>query len=389
MSLLFYDDSPVFGGHEVMSLAGLDAVLESSPEALVFLASESNEKLLARLADLKTRHPHLLVETVDWHSSKLEAARNLFRPSRIARLADRFEKLGPSLVVAIQGNIEHSSLSLHAARRARIPSASYIPVPHSNHQMGAKLGWLRDRFCGPLFRLPDAFITITDEMARLLRVRGATAPIHIVYNGVDTARFQPGDQAAARSSLVLPDGKTLLGVVGRIEFRQKQQHLLVDAIASKPDLAARCHLVFAGDGPDAGALRALLDQRKVSGTVLSWCDPAPLYQALDALVIPSRYEGLPLVMLEALATGTTVFGSDRDGMRDLLPPDRRFDPRESAPLAAAISGWIGHGCPGPEDALIRRVRESMSMPSFRHAFTQVIHTLGQAESGLPKPGCSP
>jgi hypothetical protein len=35
------------------------------------------------------------------------------------------------------------------------------------------------------------------------------------------------------------------------------------------------------------------------------------------------------------------------------------------------------------------VRESMAMPCFRHAFTQVIHTLGQAESGLPKPGCSP
>lgn len=388
MSLLFYDDSPVFGGHEVMSLAGLDAVLESSPAPLVFLASKANEKLHARLNDLRTRHPHLLVETVDWHSSKLEAARHLLHPSRIARLADRFEKLSPSLIVAIQGNIEHSSLALHAARRARIRSASYIPVPHSNHQMGAKLGSLRDRFCGPLFRLPDAFITITDEMARLLRLRGATAPIHIVYNGVDTERFQPGNQTEARSLLALPDGKILLGIVGRIEFRQKQQHLLVEAIVSKPDLAARCHLVFAGDGPDAGALRALLEEHKVSGTVLSWCDPAPLYRALDALVIPSRYEGLPLVMLEALATGTSVFGSDRDGMRDLLPPDRRFDPRGPAPLAAAISGWIDHACPGPGDALVRRVRESMSMPCFRRTFTQVIHTLSQAESGLPNPGLS-
>lgn len=381
MSILFYDDSPVFGGHEVMSLLGLEAVLADFAEPVHFIASSTNTKLCEKLQSIAADHPQLTLEQVDYHSSKLEALRNRLKPSRIAKLADRFRQLQPALVVAIQGNIEHSSLALHAARRVCVPCTGYIPVPHSNAEMGARLGALRDVFCAGLFQLPDSFITITEEMARLLKLRGATAPIHIVYNGVDTSRFHSGDSGQACDALGLPPDRIWIGVIGRIEFRQKQQHLLVRAIAAEPSLAKSCHLVFAGDGPDRDALKALISQHKLSGTVLPWCDPAQLYQALDALVIPSRYEGLPLVMLEAIASGTAVLGSDRDGMRDLLPADWRFEPDNPAALASAISGFIENGKPGPNAALVERVRGSMSLPSFRKAFSSTI--LGLARHAAP------
>ncbi len=374
MSLLFYDDSPVFGGHEVMTLAGLDAVLRASSEPTVFLAAAANTKLLERLHQLAATHPHLTVESLPWHSSKLEAARNLALPNRTRTLARRFKQLtpAPTLIIAVQGNIEHSSLALRAARHAGIKCASYLPVPHTNRQMGAKLGAARDRFCTPILKLPDAWITITDEMARMLTERGATAPVHIVYNGIDTERFHPGDSTEARKSLNLPNDKTLLGIVGRIEFTQKQQHLLVEAVASSPTLRHACHLVFAGDGPDSPALENLLASHAIPASPLPWCDTAPLYQALDALVIPSRYEGLPLVMLEALATGTSVFGSDRDGMIDLLPPERRFNPDHPESLATILSQWITNGQPGPSPDLVTRVRETMSLSAFGRSFSSTI-----------------
>jgi glycosyltransferase involved in cell wall biosynthesis len=375
MSFLFYDDSPVFGGHEVMSLAGLDAVLSATPEPVIFLASAANEKLLERLQALSGEHRQLKVETVEWQSSKMEALRNRIFRSRTRRLATRLKELAPDLVVAIQGNIEHSSLVLRAARQAGLRSTSYIPVPHSNHAMGTRFGRLRDLFCGSLFQLPDSFVTITEEMARLLRERGATAPVHLVYNGIDTRRFQPGDQKEAREALELPLDKRLLGIVGRIEFRQKQQHRLVEAVAGNPSLAQTCHLVFAGDGPDAEALRELLSARSVPGTVLSWCDPAPLYRSLDALIIPSRYEGLPLVMLEALASGTSVFGSNRDGMKDVLPPERRFEPNSPDDLARVLSQWIRQDCPGPGNDLVAQVREEMSLEAFRNSFAERLLAL--------------
>jgi len=225
-------------------------------------------------------------------------------------------------------------------------------------------------------------------MARLLRQQGASAPIEIVYNGVDTQRFQSGDASSACEQLELPFQKIRIGVIGRIEFRQKQQHLLVGAIASDPALAASCHLVFAGDGPDIAALQDLIRQHNLSATVLPWCDPARLYQALDALVIPSRYEGLPLVMLEALATGTAVLGSDRDGMKDLLPAEWRFEPNSAAALAATLQNFIENGRRAPDPALVSRVRETMSLDSFNRTFSSTVlaHATGHSRlQGGSKP----
>lgn len=375
MSLLFYDDSPVFGGHEVMALAGLEAILQRSSETLLFFASHSNEKLLTRLGEISSRFPHLKLIQLPWESSRFESLRNRFLPSRIHKLAELLRTHNPSLLVAIQGNIEHSSLSLHAAKQIGLRSVSYIPVPHTNEQMGAKLGKWRDIFCHRLFTLPDAFITITDEMGKMLKLRGATSTIHIVYNGIDTTRFLSGDKNEARKQLALPLEKHLLGIVGRIEFRQKQQHLLIEAIASEKNLAAACHLVFAGDGPDAQALSALIRSHQLSATILPWCDPAPLYRALDALVIPSRYEGLPLVMLEALASGTAVFGSDRDGMKDVLPSSMRFQPDCPKSLADALSKWFNAKSPPPAVDLVHRVRNTMSLTAFGQSFHDTVQRL--------------
>lgn len=375
MSILFYDDSPVFGGHEVMTLLGLKALLAKEPGAVHFMFSKANGKLADQLAGIASTYPHLSFEKVDYHSSRLEALRNRLKPSRTRWLAGHFKSLQPSLILAVQGNIEHSSLALHAARAAGIPSCSYIPVPHSNAQMGAKLGALRDQFCNHLFRLPDTYITITGEMSKLLRERGATAPIHLVYNGVDTVRFHPGNRHAARMEMGLPSDKTLIGLIGRIEFRQKQQHLAVKAISSDKGLLSSCHLVFAGDGPDSGKLRSMIEEAGVCATLLPWCDPAVLYRALDAVVIPSRYEGLPLVMLEALASGVTVFGSDRDGMKDLLPSSCRFPPNDVSGLHDRIVSFLSEGCPAPDTALVSRVRETMSLESFGNSFCSTVTRL--------------
>lgn len=381
MSILFYDDSPVFGGHEVMTLLGLKALLKAHPGQVRFISSTANPKLRENLASIAADHPNLALELVDYHSSRLEALRNLLKPSRVLQLADRLRTLRPSLVVAVQGNIEHSSLALHAAATTGTNSCSYIPVPHSNAEMGAKLGALRDIFCSRLFRLPGTFITITDEMANLLRQRGATAPIHLVYNGVDTVRFQKGDSDEAREQLVLPPRKILIGLIGRIEFRQKQQHLLVKAVASSTRLASTCHLVFAGDGPDSENLKAIIRQHGVHGTVLPWCDPAMLYRALDAVVIPSRYEGLPLVMLEAISSGVPVLGSDRDGMKDLLPAESRFAPNNHHAITDSLVRFMDQGCPPPAPALVERVRTTMSLDSFGSSFTQTILHLAGLDGG--------
>lgn len=379
MNLLFYDDSPVFGGHEVMTLLGIESLLQEADNSITFLASENNETLHEKLRAIAHHHPKLAIVPIPETSSKLEGLRNKLQRGRISRLAERMTGYHPDLVVAIQGNIEHSSLSMLAARRAGLPVTSYIPVPHTNAEMGAKLGTLRDLSTPALFRAPDSFITISDEMAKMLRERGATCPIEVVYNGIDTERFKPQDRVLARKELELPADAVVLGVVGRIEFRQKQQHLLAQAVADDPELAS-CHLLFAGDGPDAQALDELLAEKGLTERArrLPWVDTSALYPALNALVIPSRYEGLPLVMLEALASGVSVLASDRDGMRDLLPASSRFQTGDLEALTNCLRTFVQNDCPPPPEELFSRVRETMNLPAFGKAFTRAI--LSQARN---------
>ena len=351
MNVLFYDDSPIFGGHEVMTLLGVKKILTDATQPIYFFVSTANTKLVAELEDLARQWPALQIELLPWHSSKLEALRNRVLRKRIHELALRFERVQPRLIIAVQGNIEHSSLALLAAKKAGLPSTSYIPVPHTHEEMGAKFGRIRDLLCRYLFRIPDSFTTITDEMAAILKRRGATCPIHIVYNGVDTTRFQPGDQHTAGEALGLPKDRVTLGMVGRLEFKQKQQDLLARAIASKTSLRENCHLVFAGDGPDRDNLQILLKDLGISATLLPWTDPASLYPALNALIIPSRYEGLPLVMLEALACEIAVLASDRDGMKDILPAAWRFESNDFSAMAAVIEKFIREGKQNLSDQL--------------------------------------
>lgn len=377
MKLIFYNDSPVFGGHEVMTLLGIRGWLESHPDPVVCFSSAANTTYLEKLNGLAKHHNQLQVETVPWQAHKLEALRNRFLPSRARQLAKLIKSYQADLVLAIQGNIELSSLLLHAARIAGVQSCSYIPVPHSHVEMGAKLGHIRDVICRHVYQLPNHYITCTHALADKLKERSGGIATHVAYNGVEIEKFQAGSKKEAQQRYKLPSDKTILGMVGRLEFKQKQQHLLVEAVASRQDLNNRCHLVFCGDGPDKEALIQLIDRHDVSATIIPWTDPAPLYPALHALVIPSRYEGLPLVMLEALASGVTVIGSDRDGMKDLLPKSRRFSPSQPDALTDTIFSFLADDSPGPEPALVSRVRRDMSHDAFQASFNKAIELIHQ------------
>lgn len=367
-----------------MTLLGVEALLASPGNEVRFMASLHNTVLLEKLERLAVIHPGLIVERIHARSSKLEALKGRLFKGRISALAARMRECAPALVIAVQGNIEHSSLAMLAARKAGLPVASYIPVPHSHVEMGAKFGALRDLTTPYLFKLPDRFITISDEMARRLRERGAVCPIDVVYNGVDTTRFRNSDKAAARAELGIPEDGILLGVVGRIEFKQKQQQQLLEALRSIPGLAARFRLIFAGDGPDRETLMALATAPPFNGraTILPWVDTALLYPALDVLVIPSRYEGLPLVMLEALACGTAVLGSDRDGMKDVLPEAWRFPASPADALGRKLEEISSLHDLSPQPELVARVMNEMSLEAFAETFRNTLERM--AESTNPR-----
>ncbi|WP_269539124.1 glycosyltransferase [Cerasicoccus fimbriatus] len=371
--IVFYDDNPDFGGHQFMAMRGVAAANRCPDFRTTFVLNPNNDRLKAHTDAIIQEGGKLEVRYSPVVTKKFQALRNHVSGKALDDLARAFNELQADLIVCLQGEIEDSSLALLAGKKAGCRVMSYIPVAHTMEQMGAKLGALRDRTTGYLFRTPDCWMTISQCIADMLRRRGADAPIHIVENGIDTTRFVPRDAATLRQEQGLPDG-LLFGICGRVEFNQKQQHFLVNAMSRWPDELARAKLLVVGDGPDCARLKQIIAELGLTERIIlrAWeKQPETLYPALDCLIIPSRFEGFPLVMLEAAACGVPVIGSDNDGMHDFLPEPWRFPQGDEAGLINALKAAINNPA-----ALVNQQRqvvlENHTLQQFEDRFVETL-----------------
>lgn len=144
----------------------------------------------------------------------------------------------------------------------------------------------------------------------------------VVPNGVDLERFAVEDRGAARRRLGLAPGRLAVSI-GRLS-RQKGLDLLLEAW---PGVCKRvdAELVVVGSGPDEEDLRGRAGSARMVGArddVLSWL------AAADVVVVPSRWEGLAYVVLEAMAAGRRVVATDVAGMREAIGDTGTIVPRE-------------------------------------------------------------
>ena len=162
----------------------------------------------------------------------------------------------------------------------------------------------------------------------------------VVHNGIDPGRFAaPSGGDALRAELGIPAAARVVGAVGLLNDA-KGHDLLVDALARLPD---DVHLLIVGHGEREAALREQAARLGLSARVhlAGWRDDvSAAHSAMDVFALPSRWEGLPYSLLEAMAAGVPSVASDVNGSRDILacePPAGLLVPREdSAALAAAL-----------------------------------------------------
>lgn len=372
--IICYDDNPDYGGHQVMACLAVEALARSAFWKPVFFCRPENERLNERLTAIRKQTGNLEIRPSPFITRKLQGLRNRFSRPAIHRLGSLFEKEKPDLILCIQGEIEDGSLALCAAEKTPVPCVSYIPVPHRMAFMGAKFGAARDGLNSWLFKKPDGWITISESMQRLLEDRGAVAQIQVVHNGIDISRFVPHDRTSARAALGIPQDKTVLGTIGRIEFNQKQQDFLVRTFSGAWKNNPAMHLVIAGDGPDRKRLSTLIDRLGCRNqiTLLPWqADSAAFYSALNLLVIPSRFEGVPLVMLESIACGTPVIGSARDGMKDILPVSWTFEAGNAEAMQDVLE-FVSVRWQDEMPALQSKVRAEYTVGKFQQNFEAAL-----------------
>ncbi|MEY9848046.1 glycosyltransferase involved in cell wall biosynthesis [Streptacidiphilus sp. BW17] len=240
-------------------------------------------------------------------------------PQEIAALRKVVGEARPDLVHL------HSSKAGLAGRLAIRGRIATVFQPHawSFEAVSGPTARMTERWERWATRWSDRLVCVSAEERARGQAVGLGGRWALVPNGIDLERYDPKglpSRQRARRALGLTQHAPLAVCVGRL-CRQKGQDLLLRAWGEVLAELPHARLALVGDGPDRGALEDCAATLPVPESVVfagRVDDPRPWYMAGDVMVLPSRWEGMALAPLEAMACGRPVVLSDVAGARECL-----------------------------------------------------------------------
>jgi glycosyltransferase involved in cell wall biosynthesis len=314
-------------------------------------------------------------------------------PKAVPRLLRLRRLVATRRIDAVVSHLWYSDLvSLLAGLGARVRVPRVCFVRNDNRRQisdfAHTLRW-QDRIGLPLtqrlYRRADRVVFQTRETAdHLCRARGiAPAKTAVIPNGVDPARLS--ERAAHEQPPRWPGPGLRLLAAGRL-VPQKGFDLLLDAFARARGQGLVASLLILGEGPERSRLEGIVSRLDLAGAVrLAGFAPNP-YPALrhaDLLLVPSRWEGLANVLLEALVLETPVLATDcPSGTKRILRGDAGVlvPPDDPAAFAAALLRLAA--APAQRRAVAARGRER----ARQYAWKRILPPLEELLLSLPRRG---
>jgi starch synthase (maltosyl-transferring) len=282
----------------------------------------------------------------------------------LTRLAQSFRRQAPWLV---QSFLFHANV----ATRLAAPLAGVPWVVGGLRVAERRKRWHRwlDRLTA---HLAAGSVCVSRGVERFSRevVGLSSNRLIVIPNGVDPAPFDQA-QPLPRSALGIPPGADLALSISRLDVQKGLANLLAAAewvITRRP----AWHLVLVGDGPERPWLLAQLAARPALAERIHWLgrrdDVPTLLAAADVLVLASLWEGMPNVVLEAMAARRPVVATAVEGSEDLVVPGR--------------TGWLV--APGDPEALGQALLEAALDPQRRDRFGAAGRARVEAEFSLER-----
>ena len=188
--------------------------------------------------------------------------------------------------------------------------------------------WAQNRLFGLIYgataRCTDCLIAVSDDVRQYHIAHTGVAPEKVVTieNGVDLDRFKVQDDAGQRlrSELGIEASAIVFGVIGRLKT-QKAHSVFLEAAREILNRYPTARFLIVGDGPLRSELEAQARQLGLFPALIFTglrADIPVVLSALDVLVLPSHWEGLPNVVLEAMAAGRPVVATAIAGIRGVV-----------------------------------------------------------------------
>jgi glycosyltransferase involved in cell wall biosynthesis len=289
--------------------AGLDVVLE--PALRSPISPRDDVRALRGLTRLLSRRPFDVVHT---HSSKAGAlGRIAAHRSGTARIVHTFHGL---------------------------PYHEFQSAPRRGLYIGIERRLGRFTDIALCVGTGVAVEAVRRRLVRPERVRTITVAV-----GGTATPLTPRTRAHARRLLGLPADATVVGAVGRLDYQKAPEDFVAAMTAlHRPDAVG----VWIGAGPLAERVQALAARALPGARVLlvgERSDVREVLPAFDVFALPSRYEGLPVAIVEAMSCGVPVVATAVNAVPDVVVPGRTgllVPPRRPDLMAMAVAHLLGH-----------------------------------------------
>lgn len=339
------------------------------------------------------------------HTSTIGVFHNLHSPN--TEIADHASACGvPVEIVPCRGRLDHRAISslrrlirgerIHAVHAHGYKADIYVyaasfglrtPILSTCHtwydnDLAAYLYGVLDR---RILRRFDMTIAVSEAVAAALRDAGVSPrKIRIINNGIDLHSFS---SATPTLRLELRTDKKIIGTVARLAPEKGIEYLLKAAVIvleQEPDVL----FVIAGDGPDRRHLETLAQELGISDHVVftgTRRDIAGVYASLDLLAQPSLKEGLPMTLLEALASKRAAVATRVGAVPGVVLHEKTgllIEPADSSALAGAILRLLADTglCQQLGEAGYSWVRENFSAETMAKTYLDVYQSVIRSEN---------
>ncbi len=232
-------------------------------------------------------------------------------------------------------------------------------------------------------RRVDRIVCVSRAVAEFCQQQAGfpQAKLQVIPNGIDLSDYPP-DRRLRPGKVGLPNDRRLLLFVGRLHPQKGLDWLL----GLTPQLFERMpnhELVLVGDGPQRAELQSMAERLGVADRVrlLGWrADARDLMAAADLLILPSRWEGMPNVVLEAMASGLPVVATRAAGVVELLGPAAPQQTVEFGDGRALIDAIVRTATDPGKSAELgqanrQRVAQHFSLQAMIDAYSELYRSL--------------
>lgn len=364
-TIVFYNDSRIVGGHEILAIEAAKSLIELYN--IVFICSKANFDLHKRLNEI----PEIRVVTIEYSSNKLQFIRNFTSKKTEIVIFKILKEVGCNLCILVQGNIESSHIAAKSARMCKIPCISYIPLtqPFRRTSKNIFIGYIKDMFRLHFYSIPNAFITITDSLKYEIKKVAPEKRVFVVYNKIHIPQINIISKTTARDNLSLPKDKYIVGYIGRMEAWHKGLDMYVRFLSKYASSFKEILFIFVGKGSYQNNIERLCSEKE-NVKYIPWTnDTTYIYSSIDCMILPSRYEGMSLSMLEGMSYGIPLITSDIPEFKEYIPNFNRFQFANFDALNTCLRRALN------KQLEITKIPEIISKPNhFEEEFRKVIET---------------